>query len=250
MKFVLHSRSLLSFAINYLEEWLVASRPGLCHGSGAVAGRAWPGEVCIPTCRDRVLSLWHAHLARDSRAGRPCHAPGSDLMPGNFISGLNGAVFGNQAVGRFPQVCRIGTSGVFGARSRLSGVFIKGYRGAKPADEFATTAVGFARGAGGFATTAGDVATTAVESAKAPVSFAEPAGAVSMSAVEVAKATGGFATSAVRSAEAVGAVATTNVACANGFFWSALTCQRFGKRRLVAALHIERTRSLPVLTSY
>lgn len=44
MKLVLHSRSLLSSAINYLEEWPAAAS---CQDPGL-----WPSEVSTLTCRD------------------------------------------------------------------------------------------------------------------------------------------------------------------------------------------------------
>ena len=203
MKLVLHSRSLHSSAINCLDNWPMAAL--LC---GPASG-----------------------LYLGSRA--------VSKQPWTVPSGVKGAVFGIQAGGKSPHLCRIATFRASDKARALSDAFIEGYIGAKPADELATTAVGSAKRAGGFAKRAGgsakpsvelakpagrsatrtvSFATSAVALAKAPVGFAEPAGELSMNAVEVAKAAGGFATSAVRAAKAIGAVATTTVPRAHGFF--------------------------------
>jgi hypothetical protein len=118
-------------------------------------------------------------------------------------------VFGIQAVGKSPHLCPIGIFRASGEARELSDAFIEGYIGTKPADEPATTAVGFATRAGGSAKRSVELAKPAGRSAKPAVEFAGPAGELSMNAVKVAKAAGGFATSAVRSAKAVGVVATT-----------------------------------------
>jgi len=196
MKLVLHSRSLHSSAINCLDNWPMAAL------------------LCGP-----ASGLYLGSRAASKQPLKCLPAPG-------------GAVFGIQAGAKSPHLCRIGTFRASDGAQALSDAFIEGYIGAKPADELATTAVGFAKRAGGSAkpsvelakpagrsaTRTVSFATSAVALAKAPVGFAEPAGELSMNAVEVAKAAGGFATSAVRSAKAVGAVATTTVPRAHGFF--------------------------------
>jgi hypothetical protein len=125
-------------------------------------------------------------------------------------------LFGTQALLGSRTSFRIDTFRAAPEARGLSAAIIEGYRGAKPADQPATTAVGSAKGAGGSATTAGELAkdavgvatsavsfaTSAVGLAEASVEAAEGGGELSMSAGELADAAGEFATSAVGPAKA------------------------------------------------
>lgn len=184
MKSVLHSRSLLSSAINYLEEWpAVAS---LCYPGP----KLWPSEVRTGSGRERVAVLPGSAVGWIE--GPVATAPGSDLITANSLSGLRGDVSGIQAVLEISRVCGIVTLWRFGHADALSAVFIEGYNNAKPAEGSAKTANGSAKGADGSATAADSSAKGADGSAKGADGFAKGAVAVATSGGGPAKPRSGL----------------------------------------------------------
>jgi hypothetical protein len=210
MKLVLHSPSLLSSAINYLQERSAVATV-CCPGP-----KLWPSEVRTGSCSDRVsvLSNWTVVWTE----GPVAIAPGIDLIAANSLSALRGDVSRTQTVLEFSRPYRIATLWRSVYADALSAVFIEGYNNAKPADGSATAADGFAKGADGSATTADGFARGANGSGTTADGFAKGADGSGTTAdgsakgpVAVATSGGGPAKPSVGAAEGCGAVSTSPV---------------------------------------
>jgi hypothetical protein len=203
MKSVLHSPSLLSSAINYLEEWSAVATV-CCPGA-----KLSPSEVSIGSGSDRVAGRPGSTVGWIE--GPVATAPGTDSIAANWVSGLGGAVFGNQAVLEISQVCGIVTFGACDRAGELSAVSIEGCRLAKPGhhraestDKCAETTGKRAETAGESAETAGKCAETTGKRAETTGKCAETAGMRAETAGKYAKSVGEWAESAGSSAGTIG----------------------------------------------
>jgi hypothetical protein len=202
MKSVFHSPSLLSSAINYLEERPAVAR--LC----CPGPKFWPSVVRTGSGRDRVAVLPGSTVGWIE--GPVATAPGSDLIAANRVSGLSGAVFGNQAVLQISGLCRIEALWANVRRDALSVDSIEEADCVKAPDRQAETADLQAETSGGQAEAAGGRAETAGGRAEAAGGRAETSGGQAEAAGGRAETSGGQAETSGGRAESSGGRAETD----------------------------------------